>query len=295
MNHPGELKKLAGIAKPTIALLSTISSAHIGFFKNIRAIAAAKEELFQQMEPNSIGIFNTDNPWIKHIYNRFIGKKHTFGIKNNADFKAHYITFTQSGKPVFSLYEKGKKIARIRSPLPGKHNLYNLLGALAIARLLSLSYDEIFSVLPHLCLPPLRWETHKHKNILFILDSYNANPQSMENGLETFLKTSVEGKKICILGDMHELGGHAKKYHYLLGKKLGRSQIEHVITYGTFSDAYKRGFLETGNHSSFLEAGNHYDIALALAKISKKGDTVFIKGSRKCYLEKVLTEFKNIF
>ena len=295
MNHEGEIGRLTRIAYPDIGVITNVGAAHLGFFSSIDNIAQAKEELLKSLQPGKTAIINADNPWTAAMKDRYSGKSITFGIYNNADFMAKEITTCRNGQNMFTLFERNKKIASIMCPLAGEFNVYNLLSALSIARTIGLSYNEILKTISHLKASPMRWQRFHHNKRLFIIDTYNANPTSVSEAIKTLSSMNIKGKKICILGDMLELGNSAKRSHRETGKLVADHGITLLIAHGMHANDYCDGFSSSKNTVSKCVIGkDHDDIARHLSRHTSAGDAILIKGSRNCLMEKVYTEYKKL-
>ena len=287
-NHWGEIGKLAKICQPDIGVITNIGKSHIGYFGSQKKIFEAKCELIKNSDLEKL-VLNSDDSYLRKInpvrdksLNGAKFNKITFGIENKADFQAKILRTD----PKSTLFEVGK--TKIKLPLAGIFNVYNALAAIAIGRILGISFEEIKKSLENYKTLPLRSEIFKIKKATIFQDCYNSNPTSIIEALKVLEKFS--GKKIVVFGDMLELGKFSQKEHQKIGRYLNNSKPYLVICVG---DLTKAAFREIRNKNI---KKYWFDEALKATKILKpflnKDVTILIKGSRKMQLEKITEKLK---
>ncbi len=142
----------------------------------------------------------------------------------------------------------------------------------------------------------LRMELIRLAGIKVINDSYNANPVSMANALQTLKETKSEGRKIAVLGDMLELGEKAIDYHLKLGRCVAESGIDLLLTVGEYSLAVGEGARRHGMSPANISAfDDNQKVSAHLLDNLRSGDLVLIKGSRKMRLEEVVISLKTLY
>ena len=200
MNHFGEISVLTSIAKPTIAAITNIGTAHIGILGSRENILKAKLEILEGLKPNGKVVINNDNDllnkWAKENNNNNI---YTYGINNKSNYVATDIVQTE--------IESDFKIdnLNIEINVPGEHFIYNALCAFTIGKLLEIEEDKIINGIKNFSLTSKRMDIEKIKNnITVVNDSYNASLDSMKAALNVINKMSAR-RKIAVLGDMLEL------------------------------------------------------------------------------------------
>ena len=124
--------------------------------------------------------------------------------------------------------------------------------------------------------------------VTYIVDCYNAAPDSMKASLSVLSQAQAEGKRICVLGDMLELGKNSKTYHRNVGEYVAASKADLLYCFGEDSKCYiegaeKKGFAK--ENCRHFESRD--DLAVALKEVIAKGDAVLFKGSRGMKLEEV--------
>jgi UDP-N-acetylmuramoyl-tripeptide--D-alanyl-D-alanine ligase len=297
-NHPGEITILTKIAKPDIALLTSIGPSHLEFFKNLNGVAIEKREIFSSFRKNKLNcaIIPSDCPEYKTIIAGIpenIPIK-TFGYKNNPELKIIYNSSSLSSNK-FSLIWKNNqtKIHNIESTLPGKHQTLNAAGAALIADIIGIPKKKIVKSLKNPVITGMRMRISVHDSITWINDAYNANPASTNSGIEYLAELNKEeNKKIyVILGDMLELGKNTLDEHINILRKACRLKNNAVICslgehiHEAANILKKRKILKFKNKNQIIE---YLNINL------RKGDIVYLKGSNSTGLHKIESAFEEI-
>jgi UDP-N-acetylmuramoyl-tripeptide--D-alanyl-D-alanine ligase len=280
MNAPGEIADLARLVRPHVALITTVEPAHLGFFPSVEAIADAKGEIFEGLEPGGIAVLNADNPHFARLRAlaeaagcaRVLG----FGAAAGAAARLCQARPDPAGSDVVMELE-GREIA-FRIGAPGRHWVSNALGVIACSAALGADPAAAARALAEFRAPAGRGRQHRLAvpggAITLIDDSYNANPASVRAALEVL--AGAPGRKLAVLGDMLELGAHAPKLHAELALSIAACGVDRVYTAG----AAMRHL-----HDALPSArrGPHVDDAAellpALDAELRPGDTLLVKGS----------------
>ena len=128
MSHAGEIRALAALAEPNLAVFTNVAPVHLEFFDSLDAIARAKYELVEETDPKGTLVLNSDDERVSKFAEGFARRVVTYGLKNKADVRAENLRRGQDGGTEFDLVVK-RKSATISLPLPGEHNLRNALAA----------------------------------------------------------------------------------------------------------------------------------------------------------------------
>jgi UDP-N-acetylmuramoyl-tripeptide--D-alanyl-D-alanine ligase len=287
MNHPGEVAALAKIAVPDAAVITNIGVAHIEFMGSREAIATEKGALAQAIGPQGSVILNADDPFSKNIAARTHAKVILAGTTAGT-IRAGEITQSADGSD-FTILE-GAHRCRAQLPVPGLHMVQNAMLAVAAGRLFGLSLEEAAAGLVAAPLAKARLQIKQINGVQFIDDSYNANPDSMKAALRTLVELDADGKRIAVLGEMHELGKESVRSHREVGEIAAELGVDQLIAIGDMgaaiaAAAQQAGLEKTAAVESISEA------AEMLTEITAPGDLVLIKGSRASRTERVLEEF----
>jgi UDP-N-acetylmuramoyl-tripeptide--D-alanyl-D-alanine ligase len=287
MNHPGEVAALAKIAAPDAAVITNIGIAHIEFMGSREAIAAEKGALAQAIGPQGSVILNADDPFSKNIAARTHAKV-IFAGTTAGTIRAGEITQSADGSE-FTILE-GAHRCRAQLPVPGLHMVQNAMLAVAAGRLFGLSLEEAAAGLVAAPLAKARLQIRQINGVQFIDDSYNANPDSMKAALRTLVELDADGKRIAVLGEMHELGKESVRSHREVGETAAELGVDQLIAIGDMGVAIADAAQQAGLEKT-AAVGSISEAAEMLTEITVPGDLVLIKGSRAARTERVLEEF----
>ena len=265
-NHKNEINFLCEIAKPNYGIITNIGKAHLEGFKNFEGVKSTKKELYDFIKKNNGVIFiNNDDKTLNEISKNI--KSITYG--KNGDIIGEEVTSSVYTEVLFN------KI-KINSNLIGSYQFYNIMLAIAVAKHFSIKEKNIIKSLESYYPKNNRSQVVQSKSNLIILDAYNANPSSMNEMINSFYKIKKEGK-VCILGDMGELGIFSKDEHeeiIKLNKKLNLK---------TFYIG--REFRKLTNKNSFID---FQEFKNYLKDFPITNSTILIKGSRSQKLENIV-------
>lgn len=288
MRGKGEIELLAGIAKPTIGIVTNVGETHMELLGSLENIAQAKSELITALPKDGLAILNSDNNFVAAMKDKAKCGTVTFGINDASDIKAENITISGTTTGFSCICPQGRFVAMI--PLVGQHNVYNALAAVAVGLELGLTLDEIAEGLKAVSLTRMRQSIEKYGEYTIINDAYNASPMSMAAAIDTLVEIAPH-RRIAVLGDMLELGHISQEAHRRIGRKLASQGIEFVITLGELSKHTARAAREYGV-KEVISCLKHEEVQTALNRLLKPGDTVLLKGSRGMKMEKILEMFK---
>jgi len=279
MSRFGEIRKLTGLIKPQIGIITNIGEAHIENFKNIKGIAKAKSEIIENIQIGGTVILNRDDKFFNYLYKK--AKKYklnvtTFGRHKKSDVRLEKIINQKDNSKVIIKIRKQKINFEIRDI-----NIYNVLASLAVLKELKIDFLKVLTKFKNFNSPEGRGKKYTilryKKKFKFIDESYNANPLSVKNAIKKLSLIKKEKfKKYLILGDMLELGSKSKKFHEELSRVINNSDIDKLFIKG-------KKTLFTYKHINIEKRGNIFqndeDIDLSLSKIISNNDYLMIKGS----------------
>ena len=291
MSAAGEIKRLAEIAKPDIGVITNISAGHLGQLKTIKDVQAAKGELFDSLHKEGTAIVNADDPLVLELAKSLRIKKITYGIKEPADIQASDIQ--NKGNQGFTFTAKiFDQAIPVKLPQIGYCNIYNALAALATGHSLGITGKEMNLGLKNYQQIPQRNEQIHYEGMTLINDTYNANPQSMREALKTLKEINTQGKRFFIIGDMLELGPLSEPAHHELGQEIAGSNVDYLVTVGPLASLAAESAKVNVQQQLQIEKFNTHDEAVNyLLRKVKKGDCLFVKGSRGSKMENVVQEF----
>jgi UDP-N-acetylmuramoyl-tripeptide--D-alanyl-D-alanine ligase len=270
MNHFGEIKRLTEICRPDIAVVLNVGDAHLEFFKTRLRVAKAKEELLQGMRGSGIAVLNGDDPLVRAMGRRFKGRVLYFGIGPGCDVRA-----TQGG----DILKSG-----------GRVRLYQALAALAAGLAAGFSMESLLERLRSFRPQAKnRQQLERLKGANFILDMYNASPQSMAAALEHLKASAPKGRALAVLGEMLELGPKSAGFHWQAGRAAKAAGLRALAAVGPHAKQLLLGF---GGEGKAFHKEEAVQAAAWLRSRLKPEDWILVKGSRGMKLERVVEALK---
>ena len=282
MNHAGELAALTRIVRPHVAIVTTIAPAHREFFASDEAIADAKGEIFQGLEPGGTAIVPFDSPHRDRLIEA--ARPHaanivTFGLGEGADVRATYVVRAPRGGSLVTAQMAGASVSFTLAP-PGDHWVANALAVLAAVE--AVGGDLACAGLALADLGGLKGRGERHVvaveggEALLIDESYNANPASMAATLKVLGEEKIEGKRIAVLGSMRELGPDSDDFHRALAGRLEAAGVDYAILVGREMEALAKALGGQVKMAHVPDAAS----ALPLARAAiGPGDALLVKGS----------------
>jgi UDP-N-acetylmuramoyl-tripeptide--D-alanyl-D-alanine ligase len=280
-----EIHNLCEVAKPNIAIITNIGMSHIENLKTRENILKAKMEITDYFSGDNVLIINSDNDLLENIVAPNYKLIKT-GIDSKADFKASNLKLDEN-KIRFNLSENGKLAENIiEVNIPVRHNILNSMLAVACAREMGMSYDEIVLGFKKLEVTSMRLDIIKGEMFTVINDAYNASPDSMIAAIDVLCNIGGNSK-IAILGTMKELGDSAYNAHKQVAQYAKHKIIDLLITLGEFNEAYKEGFNDINKYRSFK---TYAEAILFISEIIQPNDVVLVKASRYMKIESIVSE-----
>jgi UDP-N-acetylmuramoyl-tripeptide--D-alanyl-D-alanine ligase len=282
MNHAGELAALTRLVRPHAAIVTTIAPAHREYFASDVAIADAKAEIFQGLEPGGTAIVPYDSPHRERLV--AAARPHaanivTFGLDEGADVRAAYVVRGPKGGSMVTAHLPGAQLSFTLGQ-PGLHWVANALAVLAAVQ--AVGGDLAMAGLALADLGGLKGRGERHRlrvaggEALLIDESYNANPASMAATLKVLGEEPVDGKRIAVLGSMRELGAESASFHAALAATLAAAHVDYAILVGEEMAPLAKAL---GGHVKMA----HVADAAAAIPIAREavgpGDALLVKGS----------------
>lgn len=297
MNHAGEISALTRMVRPHVTVITTIAPAHIENLGSLEAIADAKAEIFEGLEPGGTAILPFDGTWHERL--AAAAQKHaahtvSFGLGEGADIRARdWVVDRETGGSLITA-ELGATTLCFSLAQPGEHWVVNAMAVLAAVQAVGADLPAAGLALAEL--PGLAGRGARHVlridggQALLIDESYNANPASMAATLAQLGKEPAT-RRIVVLGAMRELGEHGPRFHTDLLPHLVAARIDSAILVGdemgALADALSAAALE---HPIQLFHGPSVDsVRDRLAADIRSGDAILIKGSNSVGLSRIVT------
>lgn len=291
MSFPGELKRLAAIALPDVAIETRVSPAHLLNFTSVDDIALAKRELIEGLRgPSSVAVLNADDARVAAMAAVAPGRVIFYGVEKPAEFVAEEIEDRGALGSSFTLVHRGKR-TRMEMPLPGRHVVSNALAALAAASVWGIGAAEAQKVFRELRTPAMRGELIRFTNgFALINDSYNSSPAALQAMINLLAATPGYQRRILAAGEMRELGPSSPKLHREAGEHAAKTgKVDFLV--GVQGDAAQivEGAVAAGvarERTKFF--ATPAEAAKFLAEFVKPDDLLLVKGSRSVKMERIV-------
>ncbi len=286
MRGLGQIKNLAGIAQPTIGLVTNVGLTHLELLHSQENIAKAKSELIEALPHNGLAILNGDDALVRKMGNCTRARKVFYGIDgSNLDYRAVMIEMTDFGSRFKAVFENGS--LDIALPVPGRHNILNAIAAVAAAIELGISEVSIQKGLAEPDLSGKRLNIIEKNGYRIIDDTYNASPSSVKAAIEVLHSSQSGERKIAVLADMLELGPSAAQIHYEIGSYAALKEIDHLFAFGVLAEKYVEGMNDfVKDHGEFFS--DKQALIEKLKAYIRPGDFILVKGSRGMKMEEVV-------
>lgn len=307
MNHPGEIAPLAKMARPHVAMITTVAPAHLEAFENIEGIAIEKASILEGLEPGGLAVLNNDCSTAAILEAKAHDVKRAsigFG-EHGFDFKIKNLTLHDDVTVVEATVHDQPLIFKVGAP--GRHFAANGLGALASAQALgadlALAAQSLGRWSPYagrgareiIVLDPVDTEF----TLELIDDSYNANPTSMAAALEVLAAARVrndlgrvtQGRRIAILGDMKELGPTEARLHADLAHLEATKTLDRIHCVGPLM---RHLFNALPEPQRGLWAETSEELVSSLRARLDAGDVVLVKGSLSMKLARVVDAIRKM-
>ena len=278
----GHLRTLCAIARPDVSLVLNVGKAHLGEFGTQDDIATAKGELVEALTEAGTAVLNADDPRVAAMAARTSARVLTFGTDAGADVRLGDVALDEDGHPSFTLAQ-GDETAAVTLRLVGAHQAMNAAAAAAAGSAVGIGLAESADSLGRVeTLSRWRMEVRRRDDgVTVVNDAYNANPGSMEAGLEALVALGGTSRRtVAVLGEMRELGESATQEHETLGRLAVRLGVHRVVAVGDAARGVHTGALEAG--ATGEEAVHVADNDAAVRWLDSElrpGDVVLLKAS----------------
>ena len=281
-NHPGEIAPLSEAARPSISVITNIGYSHLEHFGTKEKVRDEKLTITAGFQTKGTLILNVDDPLLAHVKTTSRYKLLTFGI-DRGQIRPSELSFGPDGCASFKI---GRTAFRLT--VPGRHNVYNALAAIAVGIQLRIPKIEIASALQGFAASKNRMQVKRLPGLTVLDDCYNANPSSMRSALATLGSFRAAGRRVAVLGDMLELGAEGPNLHKDIGHYLVEMGVDEIFTFGNLSRHINAGAREKGLPRNRAHHFSDFDLmGEELVRYLVPGDVILVKASRGIKLERV--------
>ena len=287
MNHPGEIEPLSRLARPHLAVITTVQPVHLEFFEGVHDIADAKAEIFAGLDKDGQVLLPRDHPLFHYLRSKALATEvqedqiYGFGAHWEAEFQ-------------LTDYELKDLLGQVKAEaqgtaitydlgMPGFHWAINSLITLGTAQLWGLDINKAMKPLAEL--KPSKGRGARAKiglpdggSFTLIDESYNASPAAMKAAFNVLghSATGKNGRRIAVLGDMLELGRDGPSLHANLARDLEKDQIDQVYTVGPIMKHLNNALPAEREAGHALKSE---EMVQPVLDAVRDGDVVMVKGS----------------
>lgn len=283
MSDLGEIDVLANCARPDIAVITNIGLSHIENLKTQDNILKAKSEIFNYFDEGNTLIINGEDNNLLKINNKCF-EIIRIGYNHEYDVYAFNIILKEDNTS-FTVKNKNEEFS-FKIPMAGKHNVLNSMLAIAVAKKLNVSFEEMEKGIKNLEATSMRLQVIKRERFTIINDCYNASPDSMKSSIDV-LSSYEKGRKIAILGTMNELGDESINAHTEVGN-YAKEKVDLLIAIGKYKDCYRRGF----TLDNIITFEHKEDFISNINTILKDNDVILVKASRGMKFEEIVNSLE---
>lgn len=300
VDRPGDLEYLTTLAPPNIGVVTGVSYAHLEYFGSVLNIKKEKQVLVEKLDSKGLAVLNYDNELTREMAELSKARVISYGLKEGASLVAQDVVYnyTKGGYELsgihFKLNYNGSIVPVAMDNVLSETAIYAALAAAAVALYFDFNLVEIAQALQDFNLPPGRMNPLPGVKHTFIIDdTYNSSPEAALLALDVLKQVKVDegAEKYAVLGDMLEIGSYTEEGHRLVGERVAKNKINHLIAVGERARDFIHGAKEAGLEDEYIfyfdkpeEAGRF------LQNRIKAGDVLLVKGSQGARMEKIVLE-----
>lgn len=291
VEHPGDMDYYLGIAKPEIAIITTITPTHTKYFKDVEGVFREKVKLVESLSKNDHVVLNADDPIVTKMSNYTQGKVIWYGQKARMGVKIS--GYKQSLKGFrFRISYEGQQ-AVVNWKVAGFHQLTSAYAAATIGIFYGLTIKQIAMGLSQTKPPEHRLNLIDTPKISILDDTYNSSPKAVQEAISTLVELGQGRLKIAVLGEMKDLGVKSAFYHKELGKQIAKTPIDYLLTVGDVAPRIGNSARQHQFKGEIYNSTNITDAIIKVKKVLKPKNLVLVKGSRHTHLERIVAGLLN--
>jgi UDP-N-acetylmuramoyl-tripeptide--D-alanyl-D-alanine ligase len=295
MRGVGQIAELAGLLRPSIGIVTSVAPVHLELLGSVEAIAEAKGELVEALDPDGVAILSADDALVAAMAQRTTARVITFGRGPTADFRASDVELDDAARARFVLDSPHGR-HDVALPVAGVHNIGNALAALAAATESGVTLAAAVAGVTNATLSPWRLQLQTIDDVRVLNDAYNANPTSVAAALRTLRAMPTAGRRWAVLGTMAEIGPTSADEHRRTGGVVAELGVDALITVGATAAAIGDGASahDPDGRGRRWMVDDTDAAARLLATHAAAGDVVLVKASRSAGLERVVTRLAEL-
>lgn len=285
VSMPGEMERIAAVARPTCAVITNIGVSHIEFLKSQENILREKAHIADYLPYGGVLFVNGDDGLLPALEDAAPYKVVTYGLGEDCYWQARDLQEQDSGTRFTCCGPLGEE-QEVFVPAAGVHNVRNALAALAVAGHLGMPLQDAARAIGDYRPPAMRQQILDVGGVMLIDDSYNASPDSMRGALDVLCTRPVSGKRVAVLADMLEMG-EARQEHRGVGQYAREKGLHQLVAVGPLAKGIAEGFGEGA-----LWFATNEEASAFLCDSLNPGDAVLVKGSRGMHTEEIVNALK---
>ena len=301
INMPGEMDVLAEMINPDVCVITSIGESHLEGLGTVNNVAAEKIKLWPRSNSGCLGIFPEELLKYEPFNNAFnesdrrciLVKKESSSVSEYNPNRVYYDVSTETNECGHSqdliINRCGCPPLVSRIPHSSEGIIRNMVLACVVAWKLGITDEEICERLPQYRPSGLRGSCLVGRGCHYVLDCYNANPSSMLDSINFFLKKFNSVPRLLLLGGMNELGHSSKAIHRETGKSIRLKHRDHAVLLGEHAPEFADGMMESGAAEEQISILKDPENAKPLIEEFK--GAVLLKGSRSYQLESLIPEW----
>ena len=306
MSLPGEMGKIAAVARPECAVITNIGVSHIGQLGSKENIRREKLDIISEFPCGGTLFLNGDDPMLCDLVSNAgtvkmseqakkqfsKAKLVTFGLSEYCDFRARAVRPEGEHTTFILDYPNGSERGELEVSLPvlGDHNIRNALAAFAVAAYYNIPLEHAAAGLANYTPIAMRGGKIESNGVILIDDTYNASPDSMRGAIDSLMFSPAK-RHIAVLASMLELGAISKECHQEVGVYAAMKGVDLLVAIGSEAEY----IAQAANNAGIAAAVYFKDNEEAFEFLDRElvfGDVVLFKGSRGMKLDKLVDRIK---
>lgn len=283
----GEMSRLTRMVRPNIAVLSAIADSHLEFLGDREGVLRAKAEIFETMGKDDLAVLNGDDALLGRFHPPT--RRLTYGMEPGNDFIAENIE-NLGIRGARCTIRHGASAFEATIPAYGVHMIYAALAAAVVGSALGMRDAEIAEGISRFRNVGERAHVIETGRLTIVSDCYNANPTSTAAAIDSL--AALPGRKVCVLGDMLELGENTAALHEGVGEHAAKRGIDLILTTGELSHSTCEGAKRAGGHAVWFP--DKAALVAALPDWIRPGDCVLVKASHSMAFEEITEALKTL-
>lgn len=283
MSDFGEMERLSKIARPDVCIITNIGPCHLENCGDLDGVLRAKSEIFKYKNPDGAVFLNGDDEKLATLSKM---NPVFFGLtEKNAFYAGNLVSRGLKGYQA-DIHMKDEVVS-VHVPTPGIHMVSNAVAAAAIGKYFDLTNEQIANGIAAFQPVGNRSNLIETEKYLIFSDCYNANPASMRASINV-MKEAL-GRKVCLLGDMFELGVNERALHKEIGAYAVEAGMDLLLLIGDLAKEIYAGAISAGAfESQVIHFENSDEAKEKLPAYLKQGDTILVKASHGMHFEEMV-------